>query len=267
MRSYLSFFAILMVAVALGVYVFHPEYVEKLKSPETKQELQTAGAKIETVAKQGFSWLEGKDAAQSDAAKPKRKPFVPPSPVPQQANWTWVTTDGKVYQNVKIVKIEADCVTILHANGGARIDTSTLPAHLQSQLNYDPAMAQDASAQRMDEMMYTKEEMDKEAAEIKANELNAALVAHAAPTGAVDPNGPVNFQISVLQKQYDDLMAKAAVAREGSTSGGSAVAEAYEQRAQRILTRIQLWKTRLSPTASPVPPPPAPVTNNSAPGP
>jgi len=264
-RSYLSFFAILLVAVAFGVYVFHPEYVEKLKSPETKQELQTAGAKVETVAKQTFSWMEGKDAAQSDNAKPKRKPFVPPNPIPQEANWTWVTTDGKVYQHVKIVKIEADCVTILHSDGGARIDTSTLPAHLQRQLNYDPAMAQDASAQRLDEMMYTKEEMDKEAAEIKANELNAALVAHAAPTAAVDPNGPVAFQISVLQKQYDDLMAKAAVAREGSTSGGEAVADALEQRAKRIQTRIQLWKTRLSPTPSPdsAPPPSVPATNST----
>jgi thiol-disulfide isomerase/thioredoxin/predicted secreted protein len=71
-----------------------------------------------------------------------------PATLPQQANWTWTTTNGKTYQGVRIVKVEADSVTILDTDGGARVSISTLPPALQKQLNYDPKAAQQAAAIR-----------------------------------------------------------------------------------------------------------------------
>ena len=50
----------------------------------------------------------------------------------------WKTTDGKIYKSVKVVKQDADSVTILDSDGGARIEFSKLPTDLQKRFNYDP---------------------------------------------------------------------------------------------------------------------------------
>lgn len=68
-------------------------------------------------------------------------PVVPvigkPRPTyPAQDHWTWTTSDGKTYNDVKIEKIQGDYVTIIHSDGGARVPISTLPDDLQKQLNY-----------------------------------------------------------------------------------------------------------------------------------
>ena len=73
-------------------------------------------------------------------------PWVPPAVIPAQPNWTWTTTDGKVYHNVKIVRIDAACVTIVHSDGGGRVPISTLSADMQKYFNYDPAAAAKADA-------------------------------------------------------------------------------------------------------------------------
>ena len=75
--------------------------------------------------------------------------FIPPSPLPAQANWTWTTTDGKTYKNVVIIKVEADCVTILDDEGGARIYTVTLPPDIQKLLNYNSSLARTAGEARV----------------------------------------------------------------------------------------------------------------------
>jgi len=63
-------------------------------------------------------------------------PIGQPRPVfPAQDHWTWKTTDGKTYQEVKIEKIEKDYVTIFYAEGGVRIPISTLPDDLQKVLD------------------------------------------------------------------------------------------------------------------------------------
>lgn len=74
------------------------------------------------------------------------KTWTPPTEIPAQPNWKWTTSDGKVYENVKVVKIEADCVTILHSHGGGRVPISTLPQDLQNLFNYDPDAAAKAAA-------------------------------------------------------------------------------------------------------------------------
>jgi hypothetical protein len=258
-----AFFVILLICAVAWIFDRHPEYIEQLKSADTREKLQSAAAQVETMAQKTLSEVEGTNAGP---VKPAAPPFVPPDPLPQKDNWTWVTSTGKVYNHVKVVKVEADCVTILHDDGGGRIDTSTLPPDIQRLLNYNPVIAQDAAAQRSDEMSYTKQEMAKESVEIQQNELNAAAISNAAPVSA-DPNGPIQFEIDTLQKEHDTDMAKAASYKSGDGSAASgALATAYEQAAKRAETRIQYLKTKLVPVSPPpVVRPSAPATNN-APG-
>jgi len=63
----------------------------------------------------------------------------------------WTTTDGKVYQGVKVVKVEADSVTILDSDGGARLALAILPPDLQKRFNYDPVKAKAAADARAKE--------------------------------------------------------------------------------------------------------------------
>lgn len=67
--------------------------------------------------------------------------WTPPATLPAQPNWTWTTTDGHVYKNVKVIKVDPQTVTILHENGGTDVAISTLPPDLQKQFNYDPNAA------------------------------------------------------------------------------------------------------------------------------
>jgi hypothetical protein len=60
----------------------------------------------------------------------------------------WKTTDGKTYSNVKVVKVEADAVTVLCSDGGALIPLDKLPPTLQKRFSYDPAKAKVAAAAR-----------------------------------------------------------------------------------------------------------------------
>jgi thiol-disulfide isomerase/thioredoxin len=73
--------------------------------------------------------------------------WTPPAVIPAYENWTW-TTPHETYKNVQIVKVEADCVTILHSAGGALVRISDLPADLQKLLNYNSSAAAAAAAQR-----------------------------------------------------------------------------------------------------------------------
>ena len=60
----------------------------------------------------------------------------------------WTTTDGKVYKNVKVMKLEPDAVTILDSDGGALVPLATLSPELQEKFQYDPAKAKVAAAAR-----------------------------------------------------------------------------------------------------------------------
>ncbi len=63
----------------------------------------------------------------------------------------WTTTDGKTYQNVKVVRVEDDAVTILTKDGGALIPLFKLSPALQKKFSYDPAKAKIAAAARADQ--------------------------------------------------------------------------------------------------------------------
>lgn len=61
----------------------------------------------------------------------------------------WTTTDGKVYQNVSVIKVEPDAVTILHQDGGGLIPMTKLPPELQARFHYDPVAAKAAADARI----------------------------------------------------------------------------------------------------------------------
>lgn len=118
-----------------------------------------------------------------------KKTFVPPSPLPSQPNWTWTTSDGKTYKNVVITKVEADCVTILHADGGARINIATLPPDIQKQLNYDPDLAAEASSKRTEQEKAADAALAKEIAARNAR-LQAEALKEQAAAAAAQPAEP-----------------------------------------------------------------------------
>jgi len=91
--------------------------------------------------------------------------FIPPNPLPAQPNWTWMTTDGKVYKNVVIKMVEADCVTVIDEDGGGRIEIALLPPDIQKLLNYNPALAKRFNDQRIkdDELARAAEAAKKQA--------------------------------------------------------------------------------------------------------
>jgi len=60
----------------------------------------------------------------------------------------WKTTDGKVYQNVTVIKTEPDAVTIIYQDGGALLPLVKLPPNLQKRFNYDPVKAKAAAEAR-----------------------------------------------------------------------------------------------------------------------
>ncbi len=79
---------------------------------------------------------------------PTNKVFVPPNPLPAQPAWTWATTDGKVYRNVIVDKVEADRVSIYYDQGSAVIPIYVLQPDIQRLLNFDPDLAAQAIAER-----------------------------------------------------------------------------------------------------------------------
>ncbi len=60
----------------------------------------------------------------------------------------WVTSDGTKYQNVRVVRVEDDAVTIIYKDGGALIFLYKLPPALQEKFDYDPVKAKVAMEAR-----------------------------------------------------------------------------------------------------------------------
>jgi len=60
----------------------------------------------------------------------------------------WTTTDGTCYQNVRVVRVEDDAITIIYKDGGALIFLNKLPVALQKKFEYDPVKAKTAMEAR-----------------------------------------------------------------------------------------------------------------------
>jgi hypothetical protein len=63
----------------------------------------------------------------------------------------WKTNDGKVYQDVKLIRLDPDAVTILYTDGGARVPLANLPPDLQKRFGFDPVAAKAAADARAKE--------------------------------------------------------------------------------------------------------------------
>jgi hypothetical protein len=60
----------------------------------------------------------------------------------------WMTTDGTKYEDVKVIRVEPDAVTILYKDGGALVPLLKLPPPLQQRFKYDPVKAKAAADAR-----------------------------------------------------------------------------------------------------------------------
>ena len=63
----------------------------------------------------------------------------------------WTTTDGTKYENVRVIQVEDDAVTIIYKNGGALVFLYKLPPALQQKFDYDPVKAKIAAEKRSKE--------------------------------------------------------------------------------------------------------------------
>jgi hypothetical protein len=63
----------------------------------------------------------------------------------------WKTTDGMVYKDVKVIRVEDDAITIMYRDGGALVPLQKLPAPIQKQFSYDPVKAKIAAEARQKE--------------------------------------------------------------------------------------------------------------------
>jgi hypothetical protein len=104
----------------------------------------------------------------------------------------WKTTDGKVYQDVKVVAVAPDTVTILHRDGGTMVPLATLSPDLQKRFYYDPVMGQAAAEERAETEAAARRAMRDH--ELEAEELQAQLETEASDPSAPDsstPTGPI----------------------------------------------------------------------------
>ena len=60
----------------------------------------------------------------------------------------WTTSDGTIYKNVQVIRVEDDAITILYKDGGALVPIFKLSPDLQKKFDYDPAKAKVAAEAR-----------------------------------------------------------------------------------------------------------------------
>lgn len=60
----------------------------------------------------------------------------------------WKTSDGKTYEDIKVIKVEADAITIIYKEGGALVPLAKLPPAIQTKFAYDPVKAKEAADAR-----------------------------------------------------------------------------------------------------------------------
>jgi hypothetical protein len=60
----------------------------------------------------------------------------------------WTTTDGTKYQNVRVIRVEDDAITIIYKDGGALVPLFKLPSAIQQKYDYDPVKAKAAAEAR-----------------------------------------------------------------------------------------------------------------------
>jgi translation elongation factor P/translation initiation factor 5A len=97
----------------------------------------------------------------------------------------WTTTDGTNYQNVRVVRVEDDAVTILYKDGGALVFLNKLPPALQDRFDYDPVKAKIAAEARAksdaENAVALQKEIEQAAAIKKQRQIQDAAALSSAP--------------------------------------------------------------------------------------
>ncbi|MEI9999512.1 MAG: hypothetical protein WDO13_10270 [Verrucomicrobiota bacterium] len=63
----------------------------------------------------------------------------------------WTTNDGVTYQDVRVLRVEDDAITIIYKDGGALVPLFKLSPELQKKFDYDPVKAKVAAEARAKE--------------------------------------------------------------------------------------------------------------------
>jgi hypothetical protein len=129
----------------------------------------------------------------------------------------WTTTDGKTYKDVKVIQVDPDGVSILDADGGAKIPMTNLSVDLQKRFNYDSAKAAVAIAAK-------KEAEDKEAAQRNAAAASENRFSQWTTELKRKVDARTNGSVELLQNK-------------GATS---AETQQFEQQADEIINRFKL---------------------------
>jgi hypothetical protein len=132
---------------------------------------------VRAVLQPGNESLATAGPSPSNDSSGGPKVYVAPDPLPAQANWKWTLTQG-VYRNVKVLKADADSVSISYDGGEGIFELSDLPSDIQNLLNYDPDLAA-ASQQAKAKIEVEKERQIAAALELKKRQLAAAEAAAA----------------------------------------------------------------------------------------
>jgi hypothetical protein len=169
------------------------------------------------------------DASINTAVAQPFKKWTPPAILPAQPHWTW-TTDDKTYQDVVINTIESDTVTITHSLGVTQLDIATLPADIQKQLNYDPAVAAATKAEIQRETDHPYYPMSNIAdAEALAKQMHWPLAwLFSSPDALTAQNPDPNSAAGLTQAALNDLKTQAIVIFEKGNDELSLVPAAVE---------------------------------------
>lgn len=116
----------------------------------------------------------------------------------------WTTIDGKVYPEIKVVRVDLDAVTILYRDGGVLIPLIKLPDNLQQEFHYDASIARAAADARDLADFENARALREEYRQIIARKM-AALIAENVPATPSDTDSsiPVEYTDSSHHSMSD----------------------------------------------------------------
>ena len=142
---------------------------------------------------QKFQAAENEISALNHAMPSPERILSESKPIPDNIPPQWVGLDGKLYDNVKVLRVQEDAVTVSDDEGDGLVKISNLPPNLQKLFNYNPEYAaQVADARRVVEAVNAKG---------AAGAAPSAEGAHAVPSAgeAQSQLAGVDEQIAVLE--------------------------------------------------------------------
>jgi uncharacterized protein HemX len=185
------------------------------KNEDLTAQLADLQAKMDAAAKDSAQKLQTAQA-QIDAlnhAMPSPERILSESkPIPDNIPPQWVGLDGTLYDNVKVLRVQEDAVTVSDDEGGGLVKISNLPPNLQKLFDYNPEYAAQVADARAAVEAKNQEALDAEhAADIAAREQSATAALSAEGTHAVQSAAEsAQSQLAGLDEQISVLEADVA---------------------------------------------------------